>query len=94
MREFMKIVEGFIGTTPARSFGRRGVPAQPTDPVNPAMLRGVQVARKYASAEEYADDNNPIDPENTDPAHIHQNYADERQRLIRQWNLWKESGYL
>lgn len=94
MREYMRIVEGFIGTVPHRSFGRRGVPSQPTDPVNPAMLRAVQNARKYASAEEYADDNNRISPMNTDPDHIHQNHQDEKQRLIRQWNLWKDTGYL
>lgn len=97
MRQFMTIVEGFIGAAPARAFGRRGVTPdapQPINPVHPGMLRAVQKARQYASAEQYADDNNPVNRMNSDPDHIHQSYDEERRRLVRQWNLWKDSGYI
>lgn len=98
MRQYMQIVEGFIGgSRPARSFGRRGVmptPVTPRDPTDARMKAAIDDARKYHSAEEYARNNNSIFPMNTDPDDIHHNYKREQSQLVDRWNRWKEMGYI
>jgi hypothetical protein len=54
----------------------------------------VERARQYPTAEAYAEDNDSFSPTNTDPSHIWQRSERERARLVRQWNLWKQQGYI
>lgn len=88
LRRLINIVE---------AFGRKGVlPGAPTGnrelrySHDPDVLR----ARRYRSAQEYADDNTSIAWLNTDPPHIKQRHDAEHARLANRWLQWQRQGYI
>ena len=98
MREYMKIVEAFMGSAmPARGFGQKGVAPEPTrakDHPDPQHHRHIMHARRYPDAEAYARDNNSVERWNTAPANVHRMHDEEHSKLVDRWNKWRDHGYI
>lgn len=79
-------------------FGSRQKPAQPAPVFHPNqsdLRTQIDIAKRYATAEEYAEDMNRYGHGATyDPNHVKSTAQQEENRLIRQWNSWKEQGLI
>jgi hypothetical protein len=92
IRHYIDLVEyGF--QQPA--FGQKGVmPGRGPEPTNPKVQGELEQARKYSTAEAYADEMNPITPMNTDPPKVRDMWERENDRLLAKWNHWKTMGLI
>jgi hypothetical protein len=63
-------------------------------PIRRLQLGALEQARQYATADAYAADNNPFGVMNTDPQHLKDRSEREYEKLVAQWNHWKNLGLL